>query len=280
MTAGSQKIHVERLDVDRHVRHGLGRVDEHDRAHRMRAGDDLRQRHDRADRVRDVRQREQLDAGQQLVEVVELQLAVGVGGDEAQARSGLRRQQLPRHEIRMMLELRGQDRVARPEVPEAPRKRDQVDRFGRVARPYDLGRVGGVDEAGDLRARRLEGVGGAGRQLVNAAMDVRVIVLVIVDERVDHRARLLRRGGRIEIHQPAPARRRLRQDRKIGDDLGLLGIAGDDHAVSVAASILASSAVRISSRSASPGKRVITGSKKPSVIIRSASLRAMPRLET
>ncbi len=218
------------------------------------------------------------------------------GGDEAQLGAGLGGQQLPRHEVGVVLELAGEDRVAGVQVLQAPRERDQVDRLGRVAGPDDLGALARVDEARHLRAGGLEGVGRAGRDLVHAAVDVGVVVLVVVDQALDHRARLLRAGRRVEVHQPLAARRRLGQDRKVGLDAALLGrilarravlargIPGQHvqlHAsISVASSILWSSAVRTSSRSASPGKREMAGSKKASAIIRTAWARAMPRLPT
>src|SRR5665213_1806139 len=170
-----------------------------------RARNDRFERRDRADRVRDVRQRDQLHAVEQVVEPVQDQHAVRVGRDEAQHRTGLRGEQLPGNEVRVVLELRGQDRVARPEVRQAPRERDEVDRLGRVARPDDLFGVRGVDEARDLGARVLELLGRARAKLVDAAVDVRVVVLVVVDERVDHGLRLLRGGGRVEKDEPLPA---------------------------------------------------------------------------
>ena len=42
------------------------------------------------------------------------------------------------------------------------------------------------------------------RERVNAAVDVRVAVFVVADERVDHLARLLRRGGVVEVDQRVP----------------------------------------------------------------------------
>ena len=237
------------------------------------------ERRDRADRVRDVRERDQLHAGEQRVEVVEHQHAVAVGRDVAQLGAGLGGQQLPRHEVGVVLELGGEDRVARSEVRQTPRERDQVDRLGRVARPDDLFGVRRVHETRDLRARRFEVLGRTRGQFVDAAVDVGVVVLVVVNERIDDRPRLLRGRRRVEVDQPLAARRPLAQDREVGDDLRLFGVGGGDHAPSsVASSILRSSAVRISSRSDSPGKREMTGSKKPSVMRRSASPRAIPRL--
>ena len=61
-----------------------------------------------------------------------------------------------------------------------------------------LARRGGADEAGDLVAGRLLGVGGFLGQLVGAAVHVGVVVLVVVGHRVEHLARLLRGRRRVE----------------------------------------------------------------------------------
>ncbi len=60
----------------------------------------------------------------------------------------------------------------------------------------------GVDESRDLRARAFEGVGGPLGEFVDAAMDVRVVGRVIVDERVDDGLGLLRRRRRVEVDEP------------------------------------------------------------------------------
>jgi hypothetical protein len=120
----------------------------------------------------------------------------------------------------MVFELRREDRVARAEVREPPREADEIDRFGRVARPDDLGGLGRVDEARDLGARGFERFRGAFGEFVDAPMDVRVVVRVVVHERVDHGLRLLRGGGRVEIGEALAARRGLREQRKIARECG------------------------------------------------------------
>ena len=59
----------------------------------------------------------------------------------------------------------------------------------------------GVDEFRGACARGFKGVGRAVAQFVDAAMDIGVVVFVIMHQRVNHRARFLRRGGVVEIHQ-------------------------------------------------------------------------------
>ena len=100
-----------------------------------------------------------------------------------------------------MLHFREQNHVAGLEIFCAPRTGDEIDAFGRAARENDFVGAFGVDEFRGAGARGFEGVRGAVAQFVDAAMDIGVVVLVVMDERVNHRARLLRRGGVVEINQ-------------------------------------------------------------------------------
>ena len=59
----------------------------------------------------------------------------------------------------------------------------------------------GVDEFRGARPGGLVTRRGAITQLVDAAMDVGIVVFVIMHQRVNHRARLLRRCGVVEINQ-------------------------------------------------------------------------------
>ena len=98
----------------------------------------------------------------------------------------------------MVLELGDDDEVAGAEVVEPPRVGDEVDALRRAAREDDLARRRRVDERAHLLARALVAGGRALGELVDAAVHVRVRVLVEVAQRVEHLARLLRRGGGVE----------------------------------------------------------------------------------
>src|SRR5205823_4803179 len=106
------------------------------------------------------------------------------------------RDQLPGHQVRVVFHLGQQDDIARLQVGAAPAGGDEVDRFRRAARKDDLGGIGGVDESSDPRAGALVGLGGAIGEGVQAPVDVGVVALVEVRERVDHDLRLLG-GGRV-----------------------------------------------------------------------------------
>ena len=77
----------------------------------------------------------------ELVELVEMQRPVGVDREHPEVGALLVRDVLPRHEVRVVLELGDEHDVAGAEVGEAPRVRDQVDRLGRVADEDDLARA-------------------------------------------------------------------------------------------------------------------------------------------
>ena len=76
-----------------------------------------------------------------------------------------------------------------------------------------------VDEAADRLARTFIGVGGALAQRVDAAVDVGVVVLVVVVDGLDHRARALARSGAVQVHERL-AVDLLIEDRKVAADAG------------------------------------------------------------
>ena len=97
----------------------------------------------------------------------------------------------------------------------APRRGDEVDALGGAAGEDDFFGAAGVDEFGGAGAGRFERGGGAVAQFVDAAMDIGVVVLVVMAQGVEHRARLLRGGGVVEIDQRL-AVNLLVEDREIG----------------------------------------------------------------
>ena len=134
----------------RHVRCGLRGVADEDRALLVRPRDELLDRVDRPERVRDVVRRDDLDrcparrsrrasrdrARPPRSSGIIASFAPGPAGDV-----------LPRHEVRVVLELGDDDEVAGAEVVHPPRVRDEVDRLGRVADEDDLAHVGCVEQA-------------------------------------------------------------------------------------------------------------------------------------
>ena len=121
----------------------------------------------------------------------------------AELRAGPLRDELPRHEVRVVLELGDHDDVAGAEVGEPVGVGDQVQGLGGVAHEDDLAVRRGVDEGAHLLAGALEARGRALAERVDAAVDVRVRVLVELAHRVEHLARLLGRRGRVEVGDAA-----------------------------------------------------------------------------
>src|SRR2546430_4849 len=100
----------------------------------------------------------------------------------------------------MMLHLREQDLVPRPERP-AEGLGDQADPVGRAACEDDLLAARRADEALDAVARRLVELGRLLTERMDRAVNVGVAPLVVLAHRLDHGARLLARGSRVEVDQ-------------------------------------------------------------------------------
>ncbi len=99
-----------------------------------------------------------------------------------------------------MLHFREQNHVAELKIFCAPRTGDKIDAFRRAARKNNF--VGGfcVDKFCRARARGFKRIRRAIAQLVDAAMDIGIVEFVIMHQRVNDRARFLRRGGVVEIN--------------------------------------------------------------------------------
>ena len=193
------EIGVERLHVDRHMRHGLGAVDQHARAVAMRHLDHLARRSDRAERIGDLGERDDARPRiEQLLVFVEQHVAAVVDRRDAELGALLGAQHLPRHDVGVVLEMGDDHLVALLHVAPAPGLGHEVDRLGRAAHPHDGVVRRRVDESAHLLARRLEGVGRAGGQRMRGAMHVRVLVRVEMRQPVDHGLRLLRGRGVVE----------------------------------------------------------------------------------
>ena len=124
MAAERVEVGAERLDVDRHVRHGLGAVDEHERAGRVGHLDHLADRVDGAERVRDVGERDELRLEpEQHLEDVEAEDAVVGDRDELEVAVPLLDEELPRDEVGVVLHLGQDDRRRRGRCSGGPTSR-------------------------------------------------------------------------------------------------------------------------------------------------------------
>src|SRR5437867_2400237 len=100
-----------------------------------------------------------------------------------------------------MLHFGEQNFVAALEVRRAPGVCHEVNAFCGAARENDFVAAGSVNELRSAVPGCLESGGGAVAQLMNATMHIRVVMLVIIAERVDDRDRLLGGGSVIEINK-------------------------------------------------------------------------------
>ena len=139
----------------------------------------------------------------QLVDVGEVEPTVVGDAEPAQRRAGALAQDLPRHDVGVVLHLGDDDLVAGLQRASSPRQdvRDQVQRLGGVLGEDDRVGVGCADERGHLEAGALVGSGRLLTQRVRRAVDVGVVLLVELGEGVEHLARLLRGVRTVEIDQ-------------------------------------------------------------------------------
>ncbi len=206
VAAEREEIAPHRLHVHHQMPRALRPVHQRGDAKLPRPGAEFGHGVDGPESIRDMHHREQFHvAREELVEAREVEsVVIGADGQEAQLRPRARRQQMPRHDVAVMLHLGEQDHIARLDELAAPRLRHEVDALRGAACEHNLVRVLGIDELRHPRARRLEGVGRTVAQLVDAAVDVRIVPLVIAHQRLNHRPRLLRRGGVVQVNERMP----------------------------------------------------------------------------
>ena len=135
------------------------------------------------------------------LEAVQVERAVLGERDEPQLRAGGLGGELPRHQVRMVLDLGQQDLV--PFLKHLPGEavRDEVGRLGRASGEDDRRGVGGADEPGQLLPRAFEQRRGLLGQRVHGAVDVRVVALVEVGQGVEDLPGLLAGGRGIQVDE-------------------------------------------------------------------------------
>ena len=146
-----------------------------------------------------------MDEGEKLHAIqqrrLEGQRAVVRNGNEAQFRASAFGEELPRDEVAVVLHFGEQNHIACAEIANAPSVRNEVDGLGSSACEDDFLRLRRAEIFRNFCACALESIGRARTQFVQSAMHVGVVALVVVRERGDDGARLLRAGGIIEIDE-------------------------------------------------------------------------------
>ena len=140
----ADEVGVPGLHVDREVRHRLAGVDQHVGAGGVGGVGERADVVDRAEHVRHRADREQLGAVEQAVEVGQVEAVVVGDGDPAQLDAALGGEDVPRHDVGVVLHVREHDGIALAQVGACPRVRDEVDGLGGVADVDDLVRVARV----------------------------------------------------------------------------------------------------------------------------------------
>jgi hypothetical protein len=146
--------------------------------------------------------------------LLEDHLAPIVDRRDAQPGPLLDAEELPGDDVGVVLEPRDDDLVALADVAAAPALRDEVDALGRAAHEDNLLGRRRVEEAADLVASALVGVGRARSEGMRRAVHVGVLALVVIGDAIDDRLRLLRGCGVVEPYEPSPVHTLL-QDGKI-----------------------------------------------------------------
>ena len=150
---------------------------------------------------------------------LEVHPEVGGQGQVGQFGAGVAADQLPGHDVGVVLQGGEQDAVAGAQVVQAPAVGHGVDRRGGAAGEDDLPRRGGVEEGGHLGPGPLVQVGRLLGQGVGPAVDVGVVPAVVVVHGVEHLDRLLGGGRRVEVDQ-RPAVHLPLQQGEVGPQVG------------------------------------------------------------
>jgi hypothetical protein len=122
-------------------------------------------------------------------------------------------------EVAVVLHLGQHDQVARVDVGAAPGIGHEIDALAGIAREDNLFALTRIDKACHLDSRLLHAGRGLFADLIDAAMHIGIVHLIVLGHRLDYRARLLRAGRTVEIHQRF-AVYLARQNRKVLANFG------------------------------------------------------------
>ena len=196
------EIAADVLHVDIEMHRGLAAIDQHRDAARLAELHHVLHRHQGAEHVGHVGDRHHLGARRQkLLELVDEEIALLVHRRPLDHRAMALAQEMPRHDVGMVLHDREHDLVAGLDALAPERIGDEVDRLGGVAGEDDLLGPRRVEERPHLLARALVAFGRRIGEVMQAAMHVGVFRRIGLLDAVEHRLRLLRRRGVVEIDQ-------------------------------------------------------------------------------
>ena len=158
---------------------------------------------------------------QQVLKVLEQQLAAVADWRNSQPCALLFAQDLPGHDVGVMLHGGDEHFVAGVNVGAAVGLRHEVDGFRGAANKDDVARIGSVEERLHRPARPFVLFRRMFGKEMHATVDVGVVPLVVPTDRINDHLRLLGRGCIVQVNQ-RPAANPLAEDRKV--TAGLLHI--------------------------------------------------------
>ena len=155
---------------------------------------------------------------QELLEFIQQQLAPVVDGGDAQPCTFFFTQNLPGHDVRMVLHGGNENFITRVYMCAAVSLGYQVDPFGGATYKDDLVGLGGINKVLYRLPGRFVLLCRMLREVMHAAVNVRVAFFVVTGNRVNDNLRLLRGRGVVQINEFLPAHP-LGQNRKVAADL-------------------------------------------------------------
>ena len=175
------------------MRDGLRSIDEGEGSLRLGGDDHLFHRVDGAEGVGDVADGEEIGAlGEEGVEGLQIEGAVVEDGNDFELGTAAFAKHLPGDDVGVVLEVGDEDFVTGCEVSgESEDGGDEIDAVGGAGGEDDLVRRWGVEVSGDRDAGFLVGSGGGLGEMVGAAVDVGVDLLVVASAGVENGRRVL-----------------------------------------------------------------------------------------
>src|SRR5439155_16789702 len=218
VTGENVEVAIQSLHVHFEMRHGLGSINQHWDVTAVCHFYDPLDRIDRAECVLDVGYGDDFGSrSQQVLKVLEQQFAAVADWRNPQPCALLFAQDLPGHDVGVMLHGGDEHFVAGVNVSAAVGLRHEVDGFRGAANKDYLARISGVEERLHLPPRCFVLFRRMFGKEMHATMDVGIVPLVVTADGINDHLRLLGRGCIVQIDQ-RPAANPMSQDRKTPAD--------------------------------------------------------------
>ena len=219
-------VDIAHVDVEMHRR--LRAVDQHRNAVRVGDARDFLHWHQGAEHVRHMGDGDELGAwADQLLELVDEKMPLLVDRRPFDHCALAFAQEMPGHDVGVMLHDREHDLVARLDALAAEGVGDKVDRLGGITRKDDLLLAAGIEERRHLLPRALVGFGRLVGEVMQPAMHVGILRGVGLVQAIEHRLRLLRRGGVVEIDERLAVNLGGENGEIRADTVHVIGAVGD-----------------------------------------------------